>query len=676
MSVKDSNNEWNLATYNGDFNISDGVAERLTIDSSGNATFAGNVTALTIASTNGTGRYFMIQNASGNQTYPVYSFKTDGNTGMMNPSDDTLSLVTGGTTRLTINNSSSTFAGDVSLPDSKKAYFGTSNDLEIYHDGSNSYIKDAGTGNLEIRSNFLKVKSPTAEDMIWAQENAGVTLFHNNVSKLATTSIGVIVSGSIEAVGGSIFVYDGNEFRAGDAGDLRIGHDATNSYLKNNTGDLYINQAAVTKSIIFKVSNANALDTTAITIDSSGNTTFAGDVFEIGNNTSNVDLYLAGGTDSNNTLNFGDPSDNNVGRIIYRHASNQMGLYTDNTQQLLIDSSGNVGIGTDSPDTKLTINSGTANVAMNVVSTDASASIAFADNTTTAYNYNQIGAIGNDLKFVTSTTERMRIDSSGNVGIGTDSPDAKLEVVGAISTGNGASVRSEISSPVGSGNASLLFASNAGNVNTNIAEFIFTNSLNGSSTRNELMRITSGGNVGIGTDSPSTKFQLNSPNAGSIVGGTIGATIYGYSNNEMLVISSTYDQSTGGIRFKRGQAGSEIDSGSITFTTSGTSFNTSSDYRLKEDLQDFAGLDMVSKIPVYDFKWKVDESRSYGVMAHELQEVLPNAVSGEKDAEKHQQVDYSKIVPLLVKSIQEQQVMLKELKAEVDKLKQECKCKN
>ena len=114
-----------------------------------------------------------------------------------------------------------------------------------------------------------------------------------------------------------------------------------------------------------------------------------------------------------------------------------------------------------------------------------------------------------------------------------------------------------------------------------------------------------------------------------------------------------------------------------TISTSGTStaYNTSSDYRLKEDLQDFAGLDMVSKIPVYDFKWKDNDDyedcdkRSYGVIAHELQEVLPQAVSGEKDAEEMQGVDYSKIVPLLVKSIQE-------LKAEVDKLKQECKCKN
>lgn len=68
---------------------------------------------------------------------------------------------------------------------------------------------------------------------------------------------------------------------------------------------------------------------------------------------------------------------------------------------------------------------------------------------------------------------------------------------------------------------------------------------------------------------------------------------------------------------------------------------------------------MVSKISVYDFKWKSDENRSYGVMAHELQEVLPNAVSGDKDAEEMQGVDYSKIVPLLVKSIQELEAKIK-----------------
>jgi hypothetical protein len=119
--------------------------------------------------------------------------------------------------------------------------------------------------------------------------------------------------------------------------------------------------------------------------------------------------------------------------------------------------------------------------------------------------------------------------------------------------------------------------------------------------------------------------------------------------------------------------------GTIATSGSGTSYNTLSDYRLKEDLKDFNGLEMISNIAVYDHKWKVDDSRSYSVLAHELQKVLPQAVSGEKDATEeyeasseildlegnvikeaviitravHQGVDYSKIVPLLIKSIQE-----------------------
>ena len=80
---------------------------------------------------------------------------------------------------------------------------------------------------------------------------------------------------------------------------------------------------------------------------------------------------------------------------------------------------------------------------------------------------------------------------------------------------------------------------------------------------------------------------------------------------------------------------------------------------MKKDLKDFDGLDKVSKISVYDFKWKVDNSSSYGVMAHELQDVLPDAVSGEKDGEEMQGVDYSKIVPLLIKSIQELEAKVK-----------------
>ena len=148
------------------------------------------------------------------------------------------------------------------------------------------------------------------------------------------------------------------------------------------------------------------------------------------------------------------------------------------------------------------------------------------------------------------------------------------------------------------------------------------------------MRITSGGLINMGNQAGSGAGRLN-----------ISANP---SNNYQIEFFTSAGTSVG------------------TITTSGgttTNYNTTSDYRLKEDLQDFNGLDKVSKIPVYNFKWKTDESRSYGVMAHELQEVLPQAVSGDKDAEEMQSVDYSKIVPLLVKSIQELKAEIKLLKS-------------
>jgi hypothetical protein len=101
---------------------------------------------------------------------------------------------------------------------------------------------------------------------------------------------------------------------------------------------------------------------------------------------------------------------------------------------------------------------------------------------------------------------------------------------------------------------------------------------------------------------------------------------------------------------------------------SNVSFSTSSDYRLKQDLKDFNGLNLISNLKVYDFKWKTEDSRMYGLLAHELQEVIPYTVSGNKDEIKEngkikvQVVDYSKLVPVLVKAIQE-------LKSENDNLK-------
>ena len=184
----------------------------------------------------------------------------------------------------------------------------------------------------------------------------------------------------------------------------------------------------------------------------------------------------------------------------------------------------------------------------------------------------------------------------------------------------------------------------------------FATGTGGSAT--ERMRITSGGNVLIGTG------NVNPGQNNTSTGTQIS------SGGRLMIQNSGSDnimgRNTDGVLLSFRRAGVEV--GSISITTTATTYTTSSDYRLKEDLKDFAGLDMVSKIPVYDFKWKSDESRSYGVMAHELQEVLPDAVTGEKDAEEMQGVDYSKIVPFLIKAIQELKADNDSLKARIETL--------
>jgi len=255
----------------------------------------------------------------------------------------------------------------------------------------------------------------------------------------------------------------------------------------------------------------------------------------------------------------------------------------------------------------------------------------------------------------------------GNVGIGTTSPSTQLDVYHSTAP------RMSLSFAGGAGNGGAIdFNLINGSVSQPITlqikgiddgayrqHMTFSTKLaaTGASALEERMRITSGGILQIGgtnaspwniTSGTVSQVSLNDPSYPLVVAKT----------SNILAIFNRVGTTGTMIEFKYQ---SNVN-GSISTNGTNVTFNTSSDYRLKEDLQDFNGLDMVSKIPVYDFKWKVDENRSYGVMAHELQEVLPDAVSGEKDAEEMQGVDYSKIVPLLVKAIQE-------LKAEIEILK-------
>ena len=305
-------------------------------------------------------------------------------------------------------------------------------------------------------------------------------------------------------------------------------------------------------------------------------------------------------------------------------------------ERMRIDSSGNVGIGTTSPVARLDVRKNQAGYTY-IASDNANTA---ASGTGSGFVMTEGGSVawylrnerdGSGKFNIGNSANRLTIDSSGNVGIGTTAPGYNLEVRG-------------------NADQSLYLAKTG------------TTYLRATASANAESELFTGGSMVLGSGN-AERMRVDS--SGSVLFGTTGVpngtSVYGAG-----FIPEADDRSTLFLATSRSTAAALIIfynpngvAGSISTSGSATAFNTSSDYRLKEDLKDFDGLDKVSKIPVYDFKWKVDESRSYGVMAHELQEVLPDAVSGEKDAEEMQGVDYSKIVPLLIKSIQELEAKVK-----------------
>jgi len=151
--------------------------------------------------------------------------------------------------KLTLQNDGDLFTtGDVYLKnDSKKLKFGASDDLQIYHSGSHSFIKDSGTGNLQIWTNQLSlVDSGGSEAIIQAVANGQVELYYDNVRKFETTSYGALVTGTMSAGSGNFDVADNGKFKAGNSSDLQIYHDGSDSYIDEvGTGSLYIKGEAI-----------------------------------------------------------------------------------------------------------------------------------------------------------------------------------------------------------------------------------------------------------------------------------------------------------------------------------------------------------------------------------------------------------------------------------------------
>jgi hypothetical protein len=188
-------------------------------------------------------------------------------------------------------------------------------------------------------------------------------------------------------------------------------------------------------------------------------------------------------------------------------------------------------------------------------------------------------------------------------------------------------------------------------------------------------------NVGSGTAGATATFvdRLKITSGGSVLIGTttnVGQKlrVYQPTNGEWNIkLIQPNSSSINFVEFLTTTDGdaSNTARGSITYNGTNTLYNITSDYRLKNDLKDFNALDIIKKLKSYDFNWIEVNRRDFGMMAHELQEILPNYVTGKKDAINEdgtmqtQGVDYSKLVPILVKAIQELKAEIEELKAKI-----------
>ena len=262
-------------------------------------------------------------------------------------------------------------------------------------------------------------------------------------------------------------------------------------------------------------------------------------------------------------------------------------------------------------------------------------------------------------------------ENNGNVGIGTASPTTSYSKSLQIhASGNGSSLRltdAGSTSGVGSGLELLQYGTDSYIINREIGPMYF---LTSSTTQ---MTILANGNVGIGVTSPSARLSVESPyfsggvcadfkftgSQGSYYGVTnIKAEVPLYGTGIRITSSTSSGTDNQAMAFFQQTSGV----GSITIGTSSTSFNTTSDYRLKENREEILdAIERVKELKPIKFNWikEPGEPKVDGFYAHELAEVVPEAVTGEKDAldwegnPEYQAIDQAKIVPLLAAALQQ-----------------------
>ena len=399
--------------------------------------------------------------------------------------------------------------------------------------------------------------------------------------------------------------------------------------------------------------------------------------------TQSASIAVTSGSTSTASVYLGNKNSIGAGRLVYDSSASALAFYSSAAEQMRLTSTG-LGIGTSSPSYKLDVN-GSGNIIRAINSSTSSAfilstnsgasSILVMGNESTTAGSSATGSASyagllfttgsKPLQFGTNSTIQATLDTSGNLGLGV-TPSA-WSAYKAIQVNTGLTAYSS-----GTGGDSGL----THNAYYNGANWIYIGT--GYATQYDMYlgahRWYSAGSGSAGGTISFTQAMTLDNSGNLLVGATSAfntsrATFTSQANNTIAAVQGTAGGycfvssalSNGGTYYHCSFTENGTQRGSITSNGSVTAYNITSDQRLKENIVDAdTASNLIDALQVRQFDWKSDGSHQrYGFVAQELVAVAPEAVHQPADPEEMMAVDYSKLVPMLVKEIQSLRARLK-----------------
>jgi hypothetical protein len=531
-------------------------------------------------------------------------------------------------------------SGNTIFADNEKAIFGTGSDLQIYFNGADGIINESVAGNLLIQGdNIYLQNSGATASYLRAVDGGAVDLRYNGSPKLATTNDGVEVTGNIFASGNYIRASNGSAA----VPSIQPGIDSNTGFYRVTTdtigvstagldrmridiaGDISFYEDTGTTPKLFWDASAEALGigtaSPSYRLDVTGGVGISGTDTTLLTVSGVATGYVAEITNVSGAAGARDGL--KVETLLSNSTTKILTAASNSTDRFVVTGDGNVGIGTSSPSQALTINDGS--ITSNVTHTFNLFGATGTGGSSAYVTYSFVGdpntgmfsGTADTLKFATGGTERMRIDSTGSVAIGSTSTASadRLTLKGTTTDGTTNFIVRN------SADGTLLTVANNGTVT------IFNNTLIGCTG----LPSSGGGGAGFET------------------GQTNGRTIFqlGTTTTSQITVQRFYNPN-GNV-------------GEIKLSGSSTIYSTTSDHRLKENVvTDWDATTRLKQLNPVRFNFIADADTTVdGFLAHEVQSVVPEAITGthnEVDADDnpvYQGIDQSKLVPLLVKTIQE-----------------------